>query len=419
MTLRLIRRNRSFRLLISGAAAANLGDGIAALALPWLATLISRDPFHIAAVAFAARLPWFLLALPVGVITDRADRQVLMLRADLARVVLSFGIVALILGAPALPLADGDGSATRLIWIIAALAFALGTAEVFRDNAAQTVLPMLVEARDLETANGQIWSVEQVMGAFVGPPLAGLLIALALPLPFSFNALAFGLAALSVWAIAFPARVLPAIRTGFWVEMRDGLAWMFAHRIILQLAVMLGLLNALHVGAATFLVLFSQEILDLGAFGHGLILTAGAAGGVLGGLICPTIAARLGPRHSLRLALAVMPLSYLAIFLTSSAGVVAAGEFLGIFAGMLWNVVTVSYRQRFIPSAILGRVNAIYRFFGWGMMPVGALLAVVLVAQIEPGLGREAALRAPFLAASLGLAGMFLYGIGFLRLGRP
>ena len=201
--------------------------------------------------------------------------------------------------------------------------------------------------------------------------------------------------------------------------MRDGLAWMFAHRIILQLAVMLGLLNALHVGAATFLVLFSQEILGLGAFGHGLILTAGAAGGVLGGLICPTIAARLGPRHSLRLALAVMPLSYLAIFLTSSAGVVAAGEFLGIFAGMLWNVVTVSYRQRFIPSAILGRVNAIYRFFGWGMMPVGALLAGVLVAQIEPGLGREAALRAPFLAASLGLAGMFLYGIGFLRLGRP
>ena len=64
MTLRLIRRNRSFRLLISGAAAANLGDGIAALALPWLATLISRDPFHIAAVAFATRLPWFLLALP-------------------------------------------------------------------------------------------------------------------------------------------------------------------------------------------------------------------------------------------------------------------------------------------------------------------------------------------------------------------
>lgn len=418
MTLRLIRQNRGFRLLISGAAVANLGDGIAALALPWLATLISRDPFHIAAVAFAARLPWFVLALPVGVITDRSDRQALMVRADLARIALSVGVVALILAAPALPVADGDWAVPLLIWTIAAMAFGLGTAEVFRDNAAQTALPMLVEAQDLETANGQIWSVERVMGSFVGPPLAGLLIALALPLPFSINALAFALAALSVWAIAFPARALPPVRAGFWAEMRDGLAWLFAHKVIFQLAVMLGLLNAAHVGAATFLVLFSQEILGLGAFGYGLILTTGAAGAVLGGLVCPGIAARLGPGRSLRLALAVMPLTYVAIWFTGSAVVVAAAEFLGIFAGMLWNVVTVSYRQRIIPGEILGRVNAIYRFFGWGMMPVGAMLAGGLVAMVEPAMGRDTALRVPFLAASLGLAGIFLYGVGFLRLGR-
>lgn len=418
MAFQLIRRNRSFRLLISGAATANLGDGIAALALPWLTTLISRDPFHIALVAFAARLPWFILALPVGVVTDRADRQALMFRADLARVVLSFGIVMLILTAPALPMVAGDGAAPPLIWTIAALAFALGTAEVFRDNAAQTVLPMLVDDADLETANGQIWSIERVMDSFVGPPLAGLLIALSLPLPFSVNALAFGLAALSVWSIAFPARALPPVRAGFWAEMRAGIAWIFAHKVIFQLAIMLGLLNALHVGAATFLVLFSQEVLGLGAFGFGLVLTAGAAGGVLGGLIGPAIAARLGPRRSLRLALAAMPLSYLAIWLTSSAAVVAGAEFLGIFSGMLWNVVTVSYRQRVIPDAILGRVNAIYRFFGWGMMPIGALLAGILVAQVEPVLGRDAALRAPFLAACFGLLAMFLYGIGWLRMGR-
>jgi len=416
MATDLFRRNRNFRLLISGAAAANLGDGIAALALPWLATMISRDPFDIAIVAFATRLPWFLLSLPVGVVTDRADRQALIFRADLARVALSIGIVALILMAPSLP--DDDGSARLLIGAIAALAFALGTAEVFRDNAAQTVLPMLVDERDLETANGQIWSVERVMGSFVGPPLAGLLIALAVPLPFSVNALAFGLAALTIWSIAFPARKLTPSRAGFWAEMRYGMRWIATHRAILQLAIMLGLMNALHIAAATFLVLFSQEVLGLGSFGHGVLLTAGAGGGVVGGLVCPRIAARLGPRTSLIAALVLMPLSYFVLFFTSSTILAAAALFLEILAGMLWNVVTVSYRQRFIPEAILGRVNAIYRFFGWGMMPVGALLAGLLVAQIEPVSGREAALRAPFLVAGLGMVAMCLYAIFALKLGR-
>ena len=67
---------------------------------------------------------------------------------------------------------------------------------MFRDNAAQTVLPVLVESRDLEKANGQIWSIEQVMGSFVGPPLAGLLIAIAVPVPFGFDAVMFGLSAM-------------------------------------------------------------------------------------------------------------------------------------------------------------------------------------------------------------------------------
>lgn len=418
MTASLLRRNRKFRLLISGAAAANLGDGIAALALPWLTTMISRDPFDIALVAFATRLPWFLLSLPVGVITDRADRKTLMVRADLMRVVLSFGIVALILSAQALPLADHDGSSRGLILIIAALAFALGTAEVFRDNAAQTALPMLVDEADLEVANGQIWSVENVLGSFVGPPLAGLLIALAIPLPFSVNALAFALAGFCVWSIAFPIRVAPSTRGGFWVEMAHGIRWIYAHKIILQLAIMLGLMNALYIASATFLVLFSQEILGLGAFGHGMLLTAGAAGGVIGGLICPAIAARLGVRTSLFVALTLMPLSYFVMFSANSVLVMAVALFFEVAAGMLWNVVTVSYRQRIIPQGVLGRVNAIYRFFGWGMMPVGAIGAGWLVGWVEPSMGREAALRAPFLVAGLGMAAMLAFAVLALKLGR-
>ena len=197
----LIARNRSFGLLFSASAITNLGDGVSALAFPWLATLITRDPFLIGAVAFATRLPWLLFAVPAGVLTDRADRRRLMVQADLLRLLLTCGVIALILTVPRFPVAE----AGRYILALSALAFLLGCAEVIRDNAAQTVLPSIVAPADLEAANGQLWSVEQVAGSFLGPPLAGVLIAVAVPVPFALDAVTFGLAAWLVWMIAMPS----------------------------------------------------------------------------------------------------------------------------------------------------------------------------------------------------------------------
>ncbi len=47
----LLWSNRNDRLLLSGSAMTNLGDGLAAVAMPWLATLLTRDPLMISAVA--------------------------------------------------------------------------------------------------------------------------------------------------------------------------------------------------------------------------------------------------------------------------------------------------------------------------------------------------------------------------------
>lgn len=412
----LLTANRNYRLLFTATAVSNLGDGISALAFPWLATLITRDPVLIALVAAATRLPWFLFAIPAGVITDRANRQRLMVQADILRLLLTLGVVGLILSGPALPLPDSADQAQSLILGLCAAAFLLGSAEVIRDNAAQTALPSIVDKSDLETANGQMWSVEQIMGQFVGPPLAGLLIALAVPLPFAMDAVTFAIAAWSVWLIAMPPRAASKMPNGFWLQMKEGIAWIYAHKLILRLAIMLGLLNMLNMIGLTVLVLFSQEVLGLGAAGHGFLLTAGAAGGVIGGLMAPRIVARIGADTSVKIALLIFPLPYLAIAMTSNVYVVGAALFIEMFAAIMWNVVTVSLRQRVIPDELLGRVNSIYRFFGWGTMPIGALIGGFLVAMFEPELGRQTALRLPFLVGGLGAVGLFIYGVVRLRL---
>lgn len=66
MSKALIRTNRNYRLLLSASSVSNLGDGIAMVALPWLATMLTSDPLLISAVATAQRLPWLLFSLPVG-----------------------------------------------------------------------------------------------------------------------------------------------------------------------------------------------------------------------------------------------------------------------------------------------------------------------------------------------------------------
>ncbi len=64
---------------------ANLADGIATIAWAWTASALTRDPLLISLVAVALRLPWAVFALAAGIVTDRADRRLLILRMDLLR----------------------------------------------------------------------------------------------------------------------------------------------------------------------------------------------------------------------------------------------------------------------------------------------------------------------------------------------
>lgn len=408
----LVRTNRDFRLLLSASSVSNLGDGIAMVALPWLATLLTRDPLLIAAVATAQRLPWLLFALPAGVWTDRADRRLLMVRADLARAILMVFVVLMVVSQAALPMPDGAGSAAILALTL--IAFLFGSAEVVRDNAAQTVLPSIVAHSDMERANGQMWSAEQITGQFIGPPVAGLLIAASVALPFGFDASIYALSAVLVWLIALPPRKFNAT-TRFLPALGEGWGWMQRNPVILRLAIMLGAINAVFIGGMTILVLYAQEVMGLSATGYGLLLTFGAMGGVAGGLFAPILAERLGMRRSLLAALGVFVLVNLLIGLFSSPAVVALALFLEAAAGMLWNVVTVSYRQRLIPDDLLGRVNSVYRFFGWGVMPFGAMGAGGLVAMLTPVIGRSDALHAPYLVAAAVCGLLLAFAVARLR----
>lgn len=402
-----IRLGANYWKLFGASIVSNLGDGVAGIAYPWLASSITRDPVLLSLVVVAGRIPWLVFTLPAGVITDRVDRRKLIAWMDVVRFLLTIGVaLAVATASGRLPSPDALDFVVppNQAWWLALLygsALLFGFAEVLRDNAAQTLMPAIVEKQHLETANGRLWGAESVMNSFAGPPLGGVLIGIAMAVPFFFDAATFAISATLVFLLTGtftprPSAGPSSVKASFGNEIKAGVKWLLGHRLLRNLAVVLGVMNAALASVFATAVLFVQEVLGLDAAMFGVLMTGGAAGGILGSLVARRLSKTLGSGSTLMVVLVGSGTSLAVIGLTTSWPIVWAMFALLAFLGVVWNVITVTLRQTIIPDDLLGRVNSVYRFLAWGMMPVGSLLGGLLVSLTEPLLGRMNALRVPF-----------------------
>lgn len=407
-----------YRKVFGASVVSNLGDGVGAVASPWLASAVTRNPVLVALVLVAQRLPWLVFTLPAGVITDRVDRRRAMVAMDLVRAGLTLLVALAVLGQQAeLPGPDQVDEVVGTNWslylVVLGATLLLGMAEVLRDNSAQTILPALVDAADLERANGRMWSAEGVANTFVGPPLGSLLIAVAFALPFFVDATTFFAAAALVALVPGSFRVTrpdgdppPHWRR----ELGEGVSWLWHHDLLRPMAIILGLMNAaLMVSLATF-VLFAQEVLGVGPMLFTVIGMGGALGGIVGGVFASSMSRRFGSGTCLAITLSGSAVVAAAVAVTSWWPVVFVLFTVFSLLGILWNVITVSLRQTIIPAHLLGRVNSVYRFFAWGMMPIGAALGGLVVLAVDAVASREAALRATWVVNALIHLGLYVAG---------
>jgi MFS family permease len=415
----------SYWKLWSATAISNLGDGIAAVAYPWLASAVTRSPFLIALSVVVSRLPWLVFTLFAGVLTDRFNRKRIVVAMNVFNGLLTLVVAAFVyLERESLPSLNELTSITdletnySLYFVILITAFLFGLAEVLRDNTAQTMMPAVVQEKDLEKANGRMWSAESLTNSFIGPPLGSFIVSIAIFLPFFVDAVTFFIAAALI-AIMKPTvkSFKPEEKSGkinFRAEIKEGFGWLWQHELLRPMAIILGLVNGIAALSGAIFILFAQEVLETTVFIFAVLGTAAAVGGILGGLLGPKVSAKIGRGRSLALALFTMPLMALLVGLSSLWYLVWIFVALETFTAVLWNVVTVSLRQSLIPSHLLGRVNSVYRFFAWGTIPIGTLLGGTLVSVLQSGLGREMAFRSVyFTGAALGFA-LFLYAIRVL-----
>ena len=401
----------SYWRLWTATAISNLGDGISGVAYPWVASAVTRSPLLIAAAGFASRLPWLIFTLHAGVITDRFDRRKLIIAMDTIRGVLTLIVGAIVLlNKDSLPSLNDLSSITDLetnwpLYITLVItAFLFGLAEVLRDNSAQTLMPSVVEAENLEKANGRMWSAESLTNSFIGPPLGSLLIGIAIYLPFFVDAGTFFVAVALIASISGsfkPVEEKPREKINFKAEIKEGYRWLWAHDLLRPMAIILGALNLVGTMVAATFILYTQEVLNTSVFVFAVLGTAGAVGGIAGGLIAPKISVKIGSGPSLWLSLAMGPIGAVIIGTSNSWHVVWVVLLFQSFLSVLWNTITVSLRQSIIPTDLLGRVNSVYRFFGWGSIPIGMFLGGAIVSIAQYFVSREMALRTPYLVGAV------------------
>jgi MFS family permease len=354
----------SFRLLWAATGVSNLGDGIRQAALPLAAVSITHDPRLVAGVAVAERLPWLLLILPGGVLADRLDRRRLRVTLDIVRSVAMGGFAIL------------AATGSLEIWLVYVLAIVLSSAESIVDSSSMALVPSLVSDAELERAASVLTSTELVTNDLVGPPLGGLLFAVAIAAPFATDSLSFLVAALVGMRIAGSFRAAPRAATRASAssvvrDMAEGVRWLWHRPMLRDLALISTGLGTFVYVANAVLVLFAVRTLGLGNFGFGLFLIPGALGGIAGSIVAPRMR-RYRLRPVLVVSIACSGLSYAAMAVQTH--VVPAAVLLAVTVGgaMVWNVLTLALRQRTIPDELLGRVGASYRLLVYVGMPLGA-----------------------------------------------
>jgi len=364
---RTLWRHRNFLLLWSGQTVSEMGSAVTQLALPLTAVIVLRaSTFQVGALTAASYAAFALIALPAGAIVDRRAKRRLMIWCDAARV--------LIIGS--VPLAAAFGALT--LGQLYAVAISAGVCTVFFDVSYQSYLPALISTEDLVDGNGKLGAT-QSFAQVVGPGLGGGLVGLfGAARAMSADAISYAVSVASLLAIRAPEEPPhPKNRQKLRKEIAEGLSFVLRDPILRKIVACTGTANLFFTMATALQIIFLVRVLHVRPAGTGLLIAVASLGGVAGGALSGRLGRLIGSARIIWFSMLVIPLPSLLIPLAEPGWRVVLfpiGYASAAFAGVVYNVAQVSYRQAICPPRLLGRMNAAVRWVVWGTIPLGGLL---------------------------------------------
>jgi len=378
-------RVSNFRRLWFGSTVSWFGAEIGELALPLLAIItLSASAAEVGILRAAQFLPFLVATLPFGLLVDRRRRLPLMIGADLGRFVL-IGTI---------PILVWTGSAH--MQILCVLVFVAGSLTVLYQLADFAFLPRVVATPQLLDANGKL-AASQSAAETSGKGVGGLFVqVVSAPFAVLLDALSYLLSAASLRRITVDESAFISTRekTSARRDIAEGLSVVIRNRYVRPLLGEATTFNFFNEIFILGLLLYTVRDLAISPAMIGLIFTAGGVGTFLGAWYGARVTGLLGYGRALLATMLLGNTAPVGVLLVSGPGAgtlpILCTVFLLIGLGSgLANVHAVSLRQTAIPGELQGRVNAAYRLFSWGAVPVGAALGGLLAAWLG---GRSAML---------------------------
>ncbi|MGQ0826533.1 MAG: MFS transporter [Actinomycetota bacterium] len=338
----LLRGNRELTRLLSAHAVSRAGDAFNTVALVVLVFDLTGSGLGVAGVVAFEVLAVLLFGPVAGILADRVPRRTVMVAADLVRLALA-GTLAV--SHSSLPVVYG-------------VALGLSIGSVAFNPAASSLLPDVVDDKDLVTANSALWTVAVVAQIVMAPTAGALIGAFGVTLAFAVNAASFLVSALLLWGL-HAGRTPAAMVVRGWAGVAAGAQAVRRHPLLRRLAIV-QILASLSAGATGgLLVVLAEQRLGVGPAGFGVLLAAIGAGAASG----PTLLRsriRAADRRWLFGPYAVR--GGVDLVLASSTDAVVAGGALVAY-GMSTSTGMVAYQstlQTTIGPELRGRTFALY-----------------------------------------------------------
>jgi MFS family permease len=364
----LLHRYPAFGRLWIGRSISLFGDAFTLIALPWFVLQVTGSGTATAGILLTLQLPAILTSMVIGSLIDRFQPR--------AIITIDNGLRTLIIGL--IPILYWFGLLE--LWLLFLLTFLAGMLAPATEVGLRSILPDLVEDKDLDAAN-MLWSFSPNLSLVIGPAVAGILVA-------TFGGPSVLLIDAGTFAVmALVASTLPILKRSESpaqgpLSERLGLHQLWKMKVV-RLTTLLSLVFFFSYGPLeAALSLYSKVILQTDARGYGLLWSALAVGALIGTLSSTTLSRRLRLGVALPLIALLWGASLLPMVFINDLWLAGGFLFLG---GLMWGPYTpmeTTLLQRSVPKEQLGRVFGARSTLLVGGSPLGLAIGGILLAFI-------------------------------------
>jgi MFS family permease len=360
-----------FRRYWSAQTISLFGDQVSSLALPLSAVLVLHaDAAQMGFLTALIWLPSLLFGLHAGALLDRRGRRrMTMIVADLGRCALLTSI----------PVAYGLRALTLVQLYL--VAFGAGALSVLFNVSDGTLFVALVPSERYVEANSLIYG-SRALSFVGGPSLGGVLVQL-LRAPFAVAADALSFLGSALLLSRTRATEPPVANDPGSGAVSAGVRFIISSPIIRPALLATATVNLFTFGFSALFVLYAVRRLHVSPGLLGVVLGAGAVGGLLGAAVTKRLSAGIGIGRACALGCVVFAAPLMLVPLASGPrplvlAMLFLAEFLSGFGVMLLDISISSIFAAVIPDELRARAMGAYQAVNFGTRPIGALGAGAL-----------------------------------------